>query len=179
METVRERFRDWRKGNGYTLKEVASAVGQQLGRDVSESSISNFESRADPNTAVIQALGMAFPELSLRWLLTGEPEAYGLIEEQPRDYYIPEALDTEVRRIADEVVSLPFEHPDHFLTPEEMTEAECLAAGGTYLGDNTMGDPIGCADEDPDGDGLYGACDNCPETGSRISTFADHGGHRR
>jgi hypothetical protein len=44
----------------------------------------------------------------------------------------------------------------------EGTEAACIAAGGTYLGDNSMSDAVACADEDPDGDGFFGACDNCP-----------------
>lgn len=44
---------------------------------------------------------------------------------------------------------------------EDMTEEACAAAGGTYAGDNTMDDPIGC--DDPDADGFFNTCDNCPD----------------
>ena len=45
---------------------------------------------------------------------------------------------------------------------EDMTEADCISCGGTYQGDNTMADQVGCADLDPDGDNVYGTLDNCP-----------------
>lgn len=44
---------------------------------------------------------------------------------------------------------------------EDLTESACATAGGTYAGHNTMGDPIGC--DDPDADGFFNTCDNCPD----------------
>ena len=44
---------------------------------------------------------------------------------------------------------------------EYLTEADCTAAEGTFDGINTLPDPHLC--NDPDGDGMFNACDNCPD----------------
>ena len=44
-----------------------------------------------------------------------------------------------------------------------MSAADCAVAGGSYQGDNTLPDPHFCADGDPDADGFYFDCDNCPD----------------
>lgn len=44
----------------------------------------------------------------------------------------------------------------------DISEDDCIAGGGEWQGPNTMANPAGCAALDPDGDGYYGTCDNCP-----------------
>jgi hypothetical protein len=61
---------------------------------------------------------------------------------------------------------------------EEVAEKDC---DGTYQGDNTLdGDREGtnseCADGDPDGDGFYFDCDNCPNTSNSGQEDCDGNG---
>jgi hypothetical protein len=48
------------------------------------------------------------------------------------------------------------------------TEADCLAAGGTFLGIDEITSPSRCDDPDTDGDGIRDDCDNCPDDPDKI-----------
>ena len=73
MGEVAERLREWRKQNGYTLKNVAESVGTYLGGPVSPNTVGNYERRRGPTLPFLVALAKAYSryELDLRWLLTG------------------------------------------------------------------------------------------------------------
>ncbi len=42
-------------------------------------------------------------------------------------------------------------------------EEDCLASGGTFLGESTIGNPLSCDSPDTDGDGVRDECDGCPD----------------
>ncbi len=47
-------------------------------------------------------------------------------------------------------------------------EEACLNAGGTYLGDSTVGNPLTCDSPDADGDGVRDECDLCPDDPNKV-----------
>jgi hypothetical protein len=50
-----------------------------------------------------------------------------------------------------------------------VTEADCLGAGGTYLGDDEIGSPSTCDSPDGDSDGVRDECDLCPADGNKTA----------
>lgn len=77
-ETFQDRFWWWRNRSvEVTLEEVAERVNRSLERPLAVSTISNYEARgqrraSEPRASFLKALGAAFPDLNVSWLVTGE-----------------------------------------------------------------------------------------------------------
>lgn len=81
MNTVHERLRYFRETvEGLSLRELQARVNEQLGEDAALSlgTVSNYERppddggrRAGPRVEFVAALGRAFPDLRIEWLVCG------------------------------------------------------------------------------------------------------------
>lgn len=85
LATFQERFW-WFRNKGpdsRKLEDLADAVNQHLerGKPISISTLSNYEARgsaraSEPRVSFLAALGAAFPEFNINWLLTGVGPRY-------------------------------------------------------------------------------------------------------
>ena len=127
MNETALRLKQWRKGRGLTLRQVGEAVGRELGgTPLSPNSVSNHERRGGPTLSFLIALSSAYKEdLDVYWLMHGEPREAAAWEESGESVYLgPEEATDEVRALIDRLVEAPFDHPEIFITRDQMNTAE-------------------------------------------------------
>ena len=125
MAGIGERLREWRLARGLTLREVGESVAPFLGgKTVPRNSVANHERRG-PTTGFLAALAQAYPDLDIAYLLTGRPSTSAAWQESGGGVYLaPEEATDEVRALIDSLVEAPFDHPEIFITRDQMNTAE-------------------------------------------------------